>query len=517
PPARPTPAGGSTTPATVPVPTGLTVRMRDAVNEFAGAPNKSDAWHALIGRAMWAGYSRDESYAIVVTYALPHIPRFADRAVAEFERSWRKWVAHQEDRQVGTVTLADVQAHLDTGETRQEIQAALADATIAARDRQRITDLLTEQAPPLTIEAATGDADVADLRKLDWKTKGAESRAADEVAKAVLLGRYRYNPGLGWFEWDRRRWDGDETVSERVSEATRQFMDQVEWDYEAKAAESSTAAAAVVTGIKARLSESALVDSKGRPVPSPRLVADHGTDIEKKAYKKGVQDGDAAKTQADIWLNLLAAGKVAAVTRLCQGMDGILTRSSEFDSHPDLLNCRNCVVDLRDKTTRPHDPDLLITHLAGGDYDPTVTSETWNRARAARRNPRGRAAQYSPTENDHWYSADHRPADAPRRHHLRHHPHPHGEHEPPAPRGHHRPRDLAAPQSNAVALHIPETRRALRRPRRQTRRPNVETATRNGTGRAHRRAHLPGRRRRHLVRPEPDQRTRPANGARSDR
>jgi len=231
-----------------------------------------------------------------------------------------------------------------------------------------------------TGDAATGDADVADLRQLALKTKGAESRAADEVAKAVLLGRYRYNPGLGWYEWDGRRWDGDETVSERVSEVTRQFMDQVERDYEAKAAESYMAAAAVVTEIKARLPESALSDSKGKPVPSSRLVPDHGTDTEKETYKKGVQDESAAKTQADIWLNLLAAGKVAAVTRLCQGMDGILTRSSEFDSHPDLLNCRNCVVDLRDKSTRPHDPDLLITHLAGGDYDPTVISETWNRA-----------------------------------------------------------------------------------------------------------------------------------------
>jgi len=231
-----------------------------------------------------------------------------------------------------------------------------------------------------TGDAATGDVDVADLRQLALRTKGAESRAADEVAKAVLRGRYRYNPGLGWFEWDGRRWDGDETVSERVSEVTRQFMDQVERDYEAKAAESSMAAAAVVTEIKARLPESALSDSKGKPVPSSRLVPDYGTDTEQETYKKGVQDGGAAKTQADIWLNLLAAGKVAAVTRLCQGMDGILTRSSEFDSHPDLLNCRNCVVDLRDKSTRPHDPDLLITHLAGGDYDPTVVSETWNRA-----------------------------------------------------------------------------------------------------------------------------------------
>ncbi len=40
---------------------------------------------------------------------------------------------------------------------------------------------------------------VAELRLLNNKRKGAESRAADETAKAVLDGRFRYNPGLaGW-------------------------------------------------------------------------------------------------------------------------------------------------------------------------------------------------------------------------------------------------------------------------------------------------------------------------------
>jgi P4 family phage/plasmid primase-like protien len=212
------------------------------------------------------------------------------------------------------------------------------------------------------------------------KKRGAESRAGDEIAETTLRGRFRYNPGLGWLEWDERRWNNDETVGERVSEVIRLYMDKVERTYRAKAATGSAAAAAVFAQIKDRLPESELLDRDGKSIPTPKLVAKHATPDEKEAYEAALRDGNEAKTQADIWLNLLAAARIAAVTRICQGMDGVLTRSAEFDSHPDLLNARNCVVDLRDKSTRPHDPGLLITHLAGGNYDPTVTSETWKRA-----------------------------------------------------------------------------------------------------------------------------------------
>jgi hypothetical protein len=172
------------------------------------------------------------------------------------------------------------------------------------------------------------------------------------VAEATLRGRFRYNPGLGWLEWDGRRWNNDETVGERVSEAIRLFMDGVEREYRAEAAEGSAAAAAVFAQLKTRLPESALLDRDGKSIPVGTLVAKHATQDEKTAYEAALGDGNEATTQADIWLNLLAAARIAAVTRICQGMDGVLTRSAAFDAHPDLLNCRNCVVDLRDKSTR---------------------------------------------------------------------------------------------------------------------------------------------------------------------
>ena len=91
---------------------------------------------------------------------------------------------------------------------------------------------------------------VADLRVLDSKKRGAESRAADEVAQAVLLGRFRHNPGLGWMEWDGRRWDGGEVATDRVHETVRQFVDEVERNYRAEVAEQTATGALIVDEIE---------------------------------------------------------------------------------------------------------------------------------------------------------------------------------------------------------------------------------------------------------------------------
>jgi|GEM_PF-6957224 len=46
-----------------------------------------------------------------------------------------------------------------------------------------------------------------------------------------------------------------------------------------------------------------------------------------------------------------------------------------FDSHPDLLNTLNGVVDLRTGQLSPHDPDLMLTKLTGAAFDPTASHE----------------------------------------------------------------------------------------------------------------------------------------------
>lgn len=48
-----------------------------------------------------------------------------------------------------------------------------------------------------------------------------------------------------------------------------------------------------------------------------------------------------------------------------------------FDNEPDLLNCRNGVLDLRTGVLSPHDPDLRFTHCVTVDYKPAADQSAW--------------------------------------------------------------------------------------------------------------------------------------------
>lgn len=64
-----------------------------------------------------------------------------------------------------------------------------------------------------------------------------------------------------------------------------------------------------------------------------------------------------------------AAGVAGALT-LAATEPGIVLTPDDLDADPFLLNCGNGVLDLRTGQLSPHDPGLLITRLAGADYDP---------------------------------------------------------------------------------------------------------------------------------------------------
>lgn len=56
---------------------------------------------------------------------------------------------------------------------------------------------------------------------------------------------------------------------------------------------------------------------------------------------------------------------------------------ADFDSHPDLLNVCNGVVDLRTGELGPHDPHLLLTKIAAGDYVAGAHHRDWDAALTA--------------------------------------------------------------------------------------------------------------------------------------
>lgn len=226
------------------------------------------------------------------------------------------------------------------------------------------------------------DEAIAALAQLA-RAHGAESRAADIVAAKALVGRFRFSPALGWLEWDGRRWDADDVAEPRVVETVRQFIDTTERDYRARATTADVRCSAVIDAVFGRCAPEDLTGEKGKPKPAGQVITEYGTPDEQAEWGEASADLTEAKRQADIWLNLLSAGKISAVTKLCRGMAGIVTRSTAFDAYPDLLNCHNGVVDLRTGELHPADPDLLLTHLAGGEYTPGARSPLWEKALTA--------------------------------------------------------------------------------------------------------------------------------------
>ena len=77
---------------------------------------------------------------------------------------------------------------------------------------------------------------------------------------------------------------------------------------------------------------------------------------------------------------MLSANKIRAIAYITK-----LRRTTEvtFDAHPDLLNVRNGVVDLRDGTLRPHDPNLMFTKVTMVDYLPGASQQDWQQALTA--------------------------------------------------------------------------------------------------------------------------------------
>lgn len=67
-----------------------------------------------------------------------------------------------------------------------------------------------------------------------------------------------------------------------------------------------------------------------------------------------------------------------AMLRELQAVEGVPANVNDFDRHPDLLACRNGVVDLRTGELRPHDPTLLLTRRVDLDYDPEARAPRWD-------------------------------------------------------------------------------------------------------------------------------------------
>lgn len=68
-----------------------------------------------------------------------------------------------------------------------------------------------------------------------------------------------------------------------------------------------------------------------------------------------------------------------AMIRELQAVHGVPANPEAFDRHPDLLACRNGVIDLRSGELRPHDASLMLTRCIDLDYDPDAQAPRWER------------------------------------------------------------------------------------------------------------------------------------------
>jgi putative DNA primase/helicase len=187
------------------------------------------------------------------------------------------------------------------------------DFSAAARAARALYPPTPLPAPPPNVDPATGE--ILEARRALEIPNYFSDAEVGEAFGALLLGRYLHCRALGgWLRWDGRRWRRDE--SESVFEEARRYVLDLGVKLFETGADSKTIAAA------ARYRDRAKLD---------------------------------------------------AIVTIARRLDGIAAAASDFDQHPDLLNARNGVIDLRTGELQPHDPTLRITQCTNVDYRPDAT------------------------------------------------------------------------------------------------------------------------------------------------
>ena len=171
----------------------------------------------------------------------------------------------------------------------------------------------------LTVGAA-GRMDVRVLARLSAADRYKDNILGELLARDRLEGHYVHSDALGWMGYDGRRWAHveDAVVFEVLREGVRDLL---------------------------------VIAAKGGPGNADIL--------------------DIAKAQTGARLSALVKVATAYMT---------LRPGLAFDTHPDLLNVGNGVVDLRTGELLPHDPSLLLSRITPVNYAAGATHEDWDQA-----------------------------------------------------------------------------------------------------------------------------------------
>ncbi|GAA3638589.1 phage/plasmid primase, P4 family [Streptomyces chitinivorans] len=209
-----------------------------------------------------------------------------------------------------------------------------------------------------TLDAVCRCTDAEILEALDsgaaptWREGSlAESDLAARLGVEHLKGRFVAWGKTRWSRWTGTHWRHCDDAE--VYGAMRAAV--------AALVETETAAA------NRRLEEQTAAATKAENADQAKSMLDEANAQHAKRLKQ---------LAALFWVN--------RIKTLLQGAREVLhVRYEDFDSHPELLNVRNGVVDMRTGELLPHDPALMLTKICAVEYDPDAEHADWRTALTA--------------------------------------------------------------------------------------------------------------------------------------
>ena len=181
--------------------------------------------------------------------------------------------------------------------------------------------------------------DVANLKELT-KTKGPEALAAEDVARHGLAGKFINVPGVGWLQWDGKRWLDHPTVKATALEAVRIFaisVEQAHRDAEAKSQKKlRMTLEQVFIGLGFGKADATAIAAD--PAHTKTHLEVYGpnktkaTKDQKTLIKSLQSECKASRDQADIWRNLMSKAGIGNLLALASGMPGIVVIAQRSSS-----------------------------------------------------------------------------------------------------------------------------------------------------------------------------------------
>ena len=220
-----------------------------------------------------------------------------------------------------------------------------------------------------------------DLIRLDPKVKVSHYDAAEIIAERVLKNRFRYVNGVGWMEYANGYWHTSGTAENSIKYYIGRYISNITRDAKVRACEKDEEARQLYEFVLSRSPD--LKDKDLKEVSSEdkdKAFSVYATPEEKTHATLAITQAAQSRSIDSNWSSLNTNPNLNSVRDMCKTLPGVATENEELNSKHHLLNCTNGTVNLRTGQIARHNPDDLITHMAGGAYRPGIECTTWNQA-----------------------------------------------------------------------------------------------------------------------------------------